>query len=85
MQILCTLRNVKSILGLFSSDILAQYFARSGTVIINAFPHTEKFQHCLAILFEPEASSAYYFDSYRISPLILTIHEFLKRNCTVWV
>jgi len=74
VHILCTLQNVKSFLGVFPSDLLPHSIARSGTVIINADPHTEKGSHWLAIHFEPKASSAYYFDSYDISPLIPTIH-----------
>jgi len=85
VQILFTLRNVNSFLGVIPSDILSNSIARSGTVIINADPHTEKGSHWLAIHFEPKASSAYYFDSYGISPLVPTLHAFLRRNCTVWV
>ena len=85
VQILFTLRNVNSFLGVIPSDILSNSIARSGTVIINADPHTEKGSHWLAIHFEPKASSAYYFDYYGISPLVPTLHAFLRRNCTVWV
>ena len=84
MQILCTLQNVKSFLGVIPSDLPPHSFARSGTVIINADPHTEKVSHWLAIHFEPKDSSAYYLDSYVNSPLIPAIHAFLRRNCTVW-
>jgi len=69
VQILCTLQNVKSFLGVFPSDLLPHSIARSVTVIINADPHTEKGSHWLAIHFEPKASSAYYFETYDISPL----------------
>jgi hypothetical protein len=85
LQILCNLRDVKSFLGVFPSDILPNSIVRSGTVIVNADPHTEKGSHWLAIHFEPKASSAYYFDSYGTSPIVPAIHAFLKRNCTVWV
>jgi len=57
---------------------------QSGTVIINADPHTEGGSHWLAIHFEPRSSTAYYFDSYGFLPFIRTIHAFLRRNCTVW-
>jgi len=85
LQILCTLRNVKSFLGVFPSDILPNSITPSGTVIINADPHTEKGSHWLAIHFETKASSAYYSDSYGISPIIPAKQAFVKRNCTVWV
>jgi hypothetical protein len=85
MQILCTLQNVKSFLGVIPSDLLPHSFVRSGTVIINADPHTEKGSHWLAIHFERKDSSAHYFDSYVNSPLIPAILAFLRRNCTVWV
>ena len=83
MQILCTLRNVKSFLGVYPSDLLPHSIVQSFTVIINAEPHTEKGSQWLVIHFEPKASSAYYFDSYGI-PLVPAIHAFLRRNCTVW-
>jgi len=83
VQILCNLRNVKSFLCVFPSDILPHLISRSDTVIINAAPHTEKGSHWLAIHFEAKTSSAYYFDSYGISSLVPTIVAFLKRNCTV--
>jgi len=85
VQILCTMRNAESFLGVYPSDLLPHSVAQSGTVIINADPHTEKVSHWLAIHFEHKASSAYYFDSYGISPLVPAIHAFLRRNCTVWV
>jgi len=37
---------------------------------------SHKVSHWLAIHFEPKASSAYYFDSYGIYPLVPTIHAF---------
>jgi hypothetical protein len=85
VEILCTLQDVKSFLGVFPSDLLPYSIALSRTVINNADPHTEKGSHWLAIHFETKASSAYYFDSYGISPLVPTINAFLRRKCTVWV
>jgi hypothetical protein len=85
VQILCTLRNVESFLGVFPSDILPNSINRSGTVITNADLHTEKGSHGLGIHFESKASSAYHFDSYGVSPIIPAIQAFLRRNCTVWV
>ena len=85
VQILCTLQDVKSFLGVFPSDVLTNSITRSDTFIINADLNTENVSHWLAIDFEPKASSAYYFDSYGISPIILAIRAFLRRNSTVWV
>ena len=83
-QIRCTLRNVKSFLGVYPSDLLPASISRSGTVIVNTDPHTERGSHWLAIHLEPRSSSAYYFDSYGIVPFIPDIRDFLKRTCTVW-
>ena len=85
VQILCTLRNVKSFFSVFPSDILPNSITRDGTVIINAETHTEKGSHWLAIHFEPKASSAYYFDTYGFSPIIPSIQAFIRHNCTVCV
>ena len=84
VQVQCTLQNVKPFLGVFPSNLLPHSISQSGSVIINADPHTERGSHWLAIHFEPTSSSAYYFDSYGIFPIIPTIQEFLKLNCTVW-
>lgn len=84
VQVLCTLRNVRSFLGVFPSDLLPHSIKRSGTIIINTDPHTERGSHWLAILIKPKSSSAYFFDSYGLPPIISDIHAFLKRNCTVW-
>ena len=82
-HILCTLRNVRSFLGIFPSDLLPQSVSQSGTVIINADPHTEKDSHCLAVHFRPKSASAYYFDSYGIVPLVPDIQASIRRNSTV--
>ena len=82
-QILCTLRNVRSFLGVFPSDILPQPVSQSGTVIINADPHTENGSHWLAVLFRPKSASAYYFDTYGFVPLVPDIQAFIRRNSTV--
>jgi len=70
-QILCTLKDVRSFLGGFPSDMLPRSVTQTGTVIINADPHTEKGSHWLAVHFLPKSSSAYFFIrtlSYRSSP-----------------
>ena len=57
---------------------------QTGTVIMSTDPHTEKVSHRLAVHFLPKSSSAYYFDSYGILPLVPDIEAFIRRNCTVW-
>ena len=76
-QILCTLRNVRSFLGVFPSDLLQQSVSQSDTVIINADPLTEKVSHWLAVLFRPNSASAYYFDSYGFVPYVPDIQAFI--------
>ena len=71
-HILCTLREVKSFFGVFPSDI------------INSDPQPEKGSHWLAVHFLPKSTSAYFFDSYGILPLVPDIAGFIKRICTVW-
>jgi len=51
---------------------------------INTNPHTEKGSHWLAVHFLSKSSSAYFFDSYGIVPLVPDIAAFKRRNCTVW-
>ena len=82
-QIFCTLRNVRSFLGVFPSDLLPQSESQTGTDIINADPHTEKVSHWLAVHFRPTSFSAYYFDSYGFLPLVPDIQAFIRRNYTV--
>ena len=82
-QILCTLRYVRSFLGVFPSDLLPLSVSQFGTVIINADPHTEKVSHWLTVYFRPKSASAYYFDSYGFVPLVPDIQAFIRRNSTV--
>jgi hypothetical protein len=84
VQIQCTLRNVRSFLGVYPSDLLPYSIKQTGTVIINTDPHTQKGSHWLGVHIEPRSSHAYYFDSYGIPPFIPTIQSLLRRNCTVW-
>jgi hypothetical protein len=84
MQVICTVRNVKSFLGVFPSGLIPNSITRSGTVIINADPHTEQGSHLLAVLLQPKAYNCYYFDSYGLPPFLPDIHYFLRRNCVVW-
>ena len=68
----------------FPSDHLSWSIARSGTVINNNDPRTERYSHWLAVDFRPNSSSAYFFDSYRIILLVPSIQVFVRCNCTVW-
>jgi hypothetical protein len=84
VQILCTLRSVKSFLGVFPSDLLSPHIIkRCGPVIINTDPHTESCSHWLAVRIEPQSSHAYYFDSCAIPPFLPSIQAFWRRNYTV--
>jgi hypothetical protein len=85
VQIQCTLRSVKSFIGVFPSDLLPSHsIGRCGTIIINTDPHTESGSHWLAVRIEPRSSYAYYFDSYGIPPFLPSIQSFLRRNCTIY-
>ena len=70
MQILCTLLEVRSFLGVFS-DLIPHSITHSDTVIINADLHTQKFSYWLAIHSKLLSYSSYYFDSYGFSCLCL--------------
>ena len=82
-QILCTLKDVRSFLGIFPSDMLPRFVTQSGTVIIDADPHTENDSHCLAVHLLPKSSSACFFYSYGTVPHVRDIADFMRRNCTV--
>jgi len=84
LQIICTLKNKKSFLGVYPSDLLPHSIQeQAGTVIINTDPHTKEGSHWLAIQFQPNSSKVY-FDSYGHPPYNSNIQPFLRRNCTVW-
>jgi len=83
-QILCTLKDVRSFLAVFPSDMLPRSVTQFSTDIINADPHTDKGSHWLTVHFLPKFSSAYFFDSYGIVRLVPDIAAFIRRNCTVW-
>jgi len=84
VQILCTLRDVRSFIDVFPSDLLPHFIAWTCIVIINADTHTERGSHWLAVYFRPRSSSAYSFDSYDIVPFVPDIQAFIKRSCTIW-
>jgi hypothetical protein len=84
-RIICCLRDVNYFRGVFPSDLLPRNIdaARTGTVIINADPHTEKCSHWLAVHIQKHSYSSYYFDSYGRTPFLPSIYAFLKRNSSV--
>src|SRR5215475_12815107 len=84
MQILYTLRHVKSFLGVYPSDLIPRSITRSGCLILNTDPHNLEGSHWLAIHLTSMAYSGYYFDSYGLPPDIPQFLSFLRRNCTVW-
>ena len=70
-QMLCTLKDVRSFLGVFPSDMLPRFVTQSCTVIINADPHTEKAKHWLAYIFYRNSQVPIFsilMVSYRSSP-----------------
>ena len=86
VQIICSLKNVKSFLGVYPSELLPHSIhQQTGTVILNTDPHTQESTHWLAIHFQQKSSTAFYFDSYgQPPPSDLNILSFLYRNSTVW-
>ena len=84
MQIMCTLKNVASFLGVYSSDLIPHSISRAGCLIINTDPHTEKGTHWLAIYLQPKSYSAFYFDSYGLPPYLPPVCNFLRRNSLLW-
>jgi hypothetical protein len=82
MQISCALKNVKSFLGAFPSDLLPHSITMPSTIIVNTDNHTQTGTHWLAIRLEPRSSTAFYFD-YGLAQDIPDIQSFLRRNCTV--
>ena len=84
MQILCTLRDVSSFLDVFPNDLLPQSITRTTTVIVKPDRNTEGVSHRLGVHFRLKSSSAYYFGSYGILPLVASIQAFNKSNCTTW-
>jgi len=84
VQITCTLKDIPTFLGVYPSDLLPTFIHKTGTVIINADPHTRDGSHWLAIDFDIPLSTAFYFDSYGRPPSDPNILSFLKHNCAVW-
>jgi hypothetical protein len=86
VHIICTLKNVKSFLGDYPSDLLPHSIhQQTGTVMLNTDPHTQAGTHWLTIHFQTSSSTAFFFDSYgQPPPSALNILSFLKRNYTLW-
>jgi len=74
---------VQSFLGVFPSDLLPHSITRPGTIVVNTDAHTQTGSHWVAIRLEPRSSSPFYFDFCGLSPNVLDIETFLRRNCTV--
>jgi hypothetical protein len=83
-QIVCTLWNVDSFLGVFPSDLLPHSITRAGTLIVNTDPHAEMGSHWLPINFQPKSYSALYFDTYGLFLYLYSIQSFLRRSSSVW-
>jgi len=84
IQITCSLKDIRTFLGVYPSDLLPTSIHKTGTVIINADPHTRECSHSLAIHFDTRLSWASYFDSYGRAPSDQNILSFIKRNSAVW-
>jgi len=82
VQIPCTLRDVRSFIDVFPSDLLPRSIARTCTLIVSADPHTDRCSHWLALHILFKSSIAYYFVSYGIVPLVPEIQAFIRRNRT---
>jgi hypothetical protein len=83
MQILCTLLNVISFIGVFPSDLNSHSVKHSGCLILNTDPHTQEGSHWLAVYVLPKAYKINLFDSYGQAPYIPNIQSFIRRNCYV--
>jgi len=82
-QILCTLKDLPSFLGVYPSDILSPSITRSATLIVNTDPHTPSGTQCLAIHLQPRSYSGYFFDSDGLPPLISSIATSMLRTRSV--
>jgi len=81
VQILWILRDVRSFIDVFLSDLLPYSIARNFTLTINSHPHTQRSSHWLAVNVTPKSSGTYYFDSYDIEPIFPDFQAFIKSNC----
>ena len=84
VQVLCPLRDVKTFLVIFPTDLLPRTITQTGSIIVICDPHTEDGSHWLAINFQPKSCSGFYFDSYGLHPYIPSILSLLKPTCVVW-
>jgi hypothetical protein len=83
-QIVCTLKDVTSFLGVFPSDILPPpSVTEAASLIVNTDPHTSRGSYWLAVRVQPLSYSGYFFDSYSLPPLIPNITDFQRRTFTV--
>ena len=84
LQILCTLCDVKTFLGVFPSDLLQHFVTQPGTIIVNYDPHMEEGSQWLAINFQTKSFSGFYFVSYGLHPYFPPMRSLLKCTCYVW-
>lgn len=88
VEIIHTLSDVRSFLGVYASDMLPHHhITKPGTVIVNADSHDLGGSHWLAIhIAGPRyAAPLFYFDSYGVSPFVPTVQDFLRRNAaSLW-
>jgi len=84
VQITCTLKDIPTFLGVYPCDLLPTTIHKTGTVIINADPHTREGSHWLAIHIELPLSGASYFNSYGRPPSDPNILSFIKCNVAIW-
>jgi len=84
VQIIYTLKDIPTFLGVDPSVLLPTCIHNTGTVIINADPHNREGSHWLAIHFEYPLSTAFYFDSYGRAPSDPNIPFFIKHNSAFW-
>ena len=73
-----------SFLSVYPSDLLPRIVHRTGTLIINADPHTKEGSHWLPLQLEPRLSLASYFDSYGRPPSDQNIQSFINRHAGIW-
>ena len=84
VQILHTLRNVTDFHGVFPSDMLPKFRLKSGTYIFNLGASDTPGFHWIAIRFNKDSSTGFYFDSYGFYPFVPNILKFIQKNCITW-
>jgi hypothetical protein len=70
-------------MGAFLSNLLPHSITVPCSIIVNTDKHTQAGTHLQAICLEHRSSTVFYFKSYGLSPDIIDMQSFLRRNCTV--